>query len=62
MKRKCPKCGSEDVKVTDEEIGFIKCRKCGFDELKEDMNFDERNTQREKTRYSPYRQVGGRKK
>jgi hypothetical protein len=62
MKR-CPKCNSKDVEVVDEEMGFIKCKKCGFDELKEYEGFDEvRRSQREKAKFSPYRQVGGKRR
>jgi len=60
--KKCPKCGSKEVEIVDEEMGFIKCKKCGFDELEEDMDFsEERKSQREKARYSPYRVSGGMK-
>jgi Zn ribbon nucleic-acid-binding protein len=61
---KCPKCNSEDVEIIDEEMGFIKCNKCGFNEIEDyDAGTDEeeRETQREKNRYSPYRQSGGRR-
>lgn len=60
--KKCSKCGSEDVEIIDEEMGFIKCKKCGFNEL-EDFNdvSGERETQREKTRYNPYKAGGKRR-
>jgi len=65
MKR-CPKCNSKDVEIVDKEMGFIKCKKCGFNELEEFEGIgEERNTQREKTRYNPYKTGGrgrGRKK
>jgi Zn ribbon nucleic-acid-binding protein len=58
--KKCPKCNSTDVEVIDEEMGFIKCRKCGFDELEEDLSSsEERRSQREKARYNPYKAGGG---
>jgi len=61
MKR-CPRCNSEDIEVIDKELGFIKCKKCGYDGLKEDLSsFEERRSQREKSRFSPYRQSGGSK-
>ena len=59
---KCPKCGSKDVEIVDEEMGFIKCKKCGFNELDEYEDVGgERNTQREKTRYTPYKAGGSRR-
>jgi len=58
--KKCPKCGSEDVEVIDEELGFIKCKHCDFDELEESYPQD-RNTQREKGKYSPYKSGGARR-
>ena len=54
---KCPKCGSKDIDLVDEEMGFIKCNKCDFDEL-EDSFPQERNTQREKANYTPYKSGG----
>ena len=60
--KKCPKCSSTDVEVIDAEMGFIKCKKCGFNELEEDLSsFEERRTQREKARYNPYK-AGGRER
>jgi len=57
--KKCPKCGSREVEVIDEEMGFVKCKKCGYDDLEEDMEFgEERKSQREKARFNPYK-VGG---
>ena len=57
--RKCPKCGSEDVEIIDEEMGFIKCKKCGYNELEEDLgSSDTRNTQREKGSYNIYKTGG----
>ncbi|MBR9683074.1 hypothetical protein GOV03_00865 [Candidatus Woesearchaeota archaeon] len=63
---KCPKCGSKNVEIIDDEMGFIKCKACGFNELTGYENLgEERNTQREKTKYNPYKTGGsarGRKK
>ncbi len=33
MKKKCPNCGSDDVIIEgDEDISFLICKECGFDE------------------------------
>ncbi|MFH1682816.1 MAG: hypothetical protein ABIA37_03385 [Candidatus Woesearchaeota archaeon] len=60
--KKCPKCGSLKLEKVDEEFGFIKCKVCGYDELEEDLEAgEERKSQREKARYSPYRQASGKR-
>lgn len=59
--KKCPKCNSKNVEIIDEEMGFIQCKKCGHNELTEEVDFGERETQREKRKQSPYRQTGGRR-
>ncbi len=56
---KCPKCGSKDVEIIDED-GSIKCKHCDFDEL-EDSFPQERNTQREKANFNPYKSGGTRR-
>jgi len=59
---KCPKCGSKEIEIVDEEMGFIRCKKCGFNELDEYENVEGgRNTQREKARFNPYKTGGGRR-
>ena len=58
---KCPKCGSKDVDIVDEELGFVKCRTCGFDELDVDVEFGGRKSQREKTKFNPYKAGGARR-
>lgn len=59
---KCPKCSSKDVEIIDEEMGFIKCNSCGYNELEEDLHStDERNTQREKAKFNPYKTGGSRR-
>ena len=61
MKR-CPKCNSKDVVIVDEDMEFIKCNHCGFDELEGfDENPEERNTQREKNQFNPYKAGGARR-
>ena len=43
-------------------MGFIKCNSCGYNELEEDLHStDERNTQREKAKFNPYKTGGGRR-
>ena len=61
MKR-CPKCNSRDVDIVDEELEFVKCRKCGFNELEGfDDSAEERETQRAKTKFNPYKSGGSRR-
>ena len=57
MKKKCPKCGSENIKIVDYSgAKVVVCKKCGYDERDElDITPSARETQREKRRYSPYR-------
>jgi len=60
MPKKCPKCSSEDIKLADYlGIEAVKCNSCGFDESKEYEAFpEERETQREKTRFTAYKKGG----
>ena len=61
MKR-CPKCNSKDVEIVDEVMQFVKCKKCGFNELEGfDESPEERNNQREKTQFNPYKTGGARR-
>jgi len=61
MKQLCPKCGSDQIEVYD-DLAFIKCKKCGYDELEsEPLPYGVRKSQREKARYSPYK-TGGHKR
>ena len=56
MKKNCPKCGSEMVEYDD--LGFVKCEKCGYNELAgEDLPSDPRPS-KVKGRYSPYKTGG----
>ena len=58
MKQRCPKCGSDQIEVYD-DLAFIKCKKCGYDELaSEPLPYDVRKSQREKAKYSPYKTGG----
>lgn len=62
MPKKCPKCGSVEVEViTHNELEFIKCKKCGYDEALYEVTPGQRATQREKTRYTPYKTGGGKR-
>ena len=59
---RCPKCGSSEVRmISDEDIEFIRCLKCGFNELEESIISDTRSGQREKRKYNPYK-VGGKRR
>ena len=35
MAQKCPQCGSSDVIEYKDEITFIICKSCGYDELQQ---------------------------
>ena len=60
MHKKCPKCNSENIRLVKYlDIKSIKCNNCGFDEAKQYEVFPEqRETQREKARFSPYKKGG----
>ncbi|MEK6969743.1 MAG: hypothetical protein AABW48_04920 [Nanoarchaeota archaeon] len=59
MQRNCPKCNSSNVKVIEEEgIFFIVCNSCGYDELEADFFPEDRSSQREKNKFSPYKTGG----
>lgn len=60
MKPICPGCHSKNVKVIkDNSLTFIQCKACGYDELAGDEVFPEQRTsQREKGRFSPYKAGG----
>ena len=61
MQKRCPRCGSKDVKVVD-YLGakVLVCNKCGYDErVGLEVFPEQRETQREKRRFSPYK-AGGR--
>jgi len=54
---KCPECGSDKIKKVEYmDITCIVCDKCGYDEREiYDDNLEERTSQREKSRYNPYK-------
>ena len=60
MKNKCPKCKSSNVKIVDYmDIKCIVCKNCGYDETKQyDVYPEEKTSQKEKGRYSPYKAGG----
>lgn len=58
MKPKCPQCGSFNIAVHKDDIEFMTCKSCGYDELVEGTFVGERTSQKEKARYNPYK-VGG---
>ena len=58
MKAKCPQCGSSEVKIHRDDIEFITCKSCGYDELVEETFVEGRTSQREKGRYTPYKAGG----
>jgi len=62
-KKKCPECNSDNVHII--KIGkkaHIVCNDCFYDETNEfDVYPEQRETQREKARYSPYKTGGSRR-
>jgi predicted nucleic-acid-binding Zn-ribbon protein len=61
MKKRCPKCGSEEIEMYD-DLAFIKCTKCGYDELgTADFPYGVKKSQKEKGRYSPFKAGGSRR-
>lgn len=58
MQKRCPQCGSSNVEVHKDDIEFLTCKSCGYDELVEGTFVGERTSQKEKARYTPYK-VGG---
>lgn len=56
---KCLSCGSSNVKQIEENgMEFIQCNDCGYNELEEGVVPEQRTSQREKGKYSPYKQGG----
>ena len=59
----CPQCGSENIKIVN--YMNIKCRvcsNCGFDERNlYEVYPDERTSQKEKGKFSPYKTGGKRR-
>ena len=60
---KCPKCGSDDVKIYDYlGVKTIKCSSCGFDEAADyDAVPEQRASQKAKGKYLVYRTGGPRR-
>jgi len=59
MKVKCIRCGRDAKKVEYLRAHFIKCDFCKYDESAlYDIAPEKRSSQREKTRYSPYKTGG----
>ncbi len=63
QKKKCPACGSSDIKVIEEEgFNFIVCSKCKYNEAEDyDVYPEERSAQKGKSGYTPYQRGGGRR-
>ncbi len=58
MQKRCPQCGSFNVTVHKEDIEFMTCKSCGYDELREETVVGQRTSQKEKGRFSPYKTGG----
>ncbi|MBS3138349.1 zf-TFIIB domain-containing protein [Candidatus Woesearchaeota archaeon] len=59
---KCPKCSSKNVETVEHnDISFVICKQCGYDESVYDVNSTQRSTQREKARYNPYKSGGAKR-
>jgi transcription initiation factor TFIIIB Brf1 subunit/transcription initiation factor TFIIB len=57
MPTKCPKCGSEHTEVEgDDELGFLICLDCGYDEGEQYETPGERKSKGGKS--SPYKRGG----
>ena len=58
--KKCPKCKLNNIKLIDYlGVKCIICRNCGYDESKQYDVFPENKvSQKEKGRYSPYKTGG----
>ena len=55
----CPKCHSSRAsKLEHHDLSFIQCPECGYDELEENSGAEVRKSQREKSRFSPYKTGG----
>ena len=58
----CPKCRSKNIKIVENnDIEFVKCSNCGYDESLYEITPTQRSTQREKSKYTPYT-TGGSKR
>ncbi len=61
--KKCPKCGSSDVKLVKYlGINIIKCNNCGFDESSQyDVYPEQKTSQEAKGKYNVYKTGGARR-
>ncbi len=61
--RRCPKCGSTNVKLGEYQgIEVVICPMCGFDESRIYDEFPEmRTSQKAKAQFTPYKAGGGRR-
>ena len=59
----CPDCGSDNLeKYKYNKTECFKCKDCGFDICEEfEQTPEERTSQKEKGRYSPYKTGGGKR-
>jgi late competence protein required for DNA uptake (superfamily II DNA/RNA helicase) len=59
-KKLCPKCKSRNIDLISYiDIKCIVCKNCGFDESKQyDVFPEEKVSQKEKGRYTPYKSGG----
>jgi len=63
QKKYCPQCKTDNIKFV-EYMGVqcLVCNQCGYDERETyDVHPGERQTQREKTKFTPYRTGGGKR-
>ncbi len=62
METKCPKCGRDARILMYFGVYLIRCGNCGYDESSQyDIVADQRKSQREKTKHSPYK-IGGKQR
>ena len=59
----CPRCKSENIKEVDYmNVKCIICNDCGYDQRETyDVFPEDRETQREKRKFSPYKAGGGKR-
>ncbi|MBI4440172.1 hypothetical protein HY638_04335 [Candidatus Woesearchaeota archaeon] len=60
MKQTCPKCGSSNITFSVYDgAQIVTCNECSYDESQDlEVYPEERGTQREKARQSPYKRGG----
>ena len=61
--KKCPKCGSEKIKIIDYlDLKCIKCGNCDYDETAQyEVYPSEKTSQKAKGHYNPYKTGGPRR-